>query len=83
MNSYNLLKIGVPYPRNKLNSTQLQQLIKKVTIKVLKKIPGKRNQIINIKNYKIDKNYIYLPRFYALNGKLKLENKLNGEVANN
>lgn len=79
MSTYILSRFGVLYPRKNLNTTNYQKLLKNLTIKVLKKIPGKRNQILNIKNYRVDKNYVYLPRFFAINKELNLINKINGK----
>jgi len=71
---YNLIKYGVSVPLSKLNNMQIQQLQSKLTIRIKIAIPGKKSYIQNTNNFIKDRKYLYIPRWYAINNKIKFNN---------
>lgn len=76
---YNLFKYGVSIPLSKLNNTQIQQIQKKLTIRIKVSIPGKRSYIQTTNNYIKDRKYIFVPRWYAINTNLSFGNLLKND----
>ncbi len=67
---------GVSMVLSDFQNTDLIKLKKKLTIRLIKIVPGRKSYIQEVRNYLQEGRYIYIPRFKAIQFELQFENKL-------